>query len=219
MAHPQDAIIPLTQQQLDAANQMWSELPGWQSYDDALALAAETYPSNIDPTAVLIKAALLDRLYATNVYELPEAVDRIVEVFGWTPALSGYEVVVALSEVKRRHLVSFASKYAHFFYEKHLPLTDSYAIYALTRHFRVPKARIEDWTRDYRLYCQKIGELKRFSQITATARETDHYLWLAGNWITYRQQSSEATINKELKRYFSGPEHEQRLAETFGVLL
>ena len=219
MAQPQGATIPLTQQQLDAANQMWSGLPGWQTYDAALGLAAETYPSNTDPTAVLIKAALLDRLYATNVYELPAAVDRIVEVFSRKPALSGYEVVVALSEVQGRHLVSFASKYAHFFYEKHLPLTDSYAIYTLTRHFRVPKARIEVWTRDYPVYCLKLAELKRASQLAATARETDHYLWLAGNWITFQQQGPDATINKELKRYFTDPEHEKRLADAFGALL
>ena len=219
MVAPVTAFIPISQQQIAVANQMWNELPGWQSYDAALALAAETYPSNTEPRAVLIKAALLDRLYATNVYELPAAADRIVEVFSSVPVLSGYEIVVSLSQVGARRLVSFASKYAHFFYEKHLPLTDYYAIYALTRHFRVPLARVEDWTRDYPQYCLKLSELKRASQLAVTSREMDHYLWLAGNWITFQLQGPRATINKELKRYFGNPECEQRLSDAFGALL
>ena len=193
MMLPQKTIIPLTREQVDAANQMWNELPGWQAYDTALEQVARAYPSNTDPTAVLIKAAVLDRLYATNVYNLPAAVERIVHVFSVEPRLSGSELVMALAQVEGKHLVSFASKYTHFYFEKFLPLTDSYAIYALTRHFRVPAARIEDWTRDYFIYYQKLSELKRLSQLAATARETDHYLWLAGNWIAYRRQGPAAS--------------------------
>jgi len=219
MTHGPAPVIPLNRPQLEAAQRMWAELPGWQAYDLALRAAAEAFPSNTDPAAVLVKVAVLDRLYATNVKNLNAATVRIVAVLGSPPLPAGCDLVMALAQVEGLRLVSFASKYVHFFLDSSLPLTDSYALNALVRHFRQPAARGDDWRVAYHTYYAKIVELKVLSQLEATAREMDHYLWLAGNWVHYRKHGPGGEQNIELKRYFSEPGRASMLESTFGQLL
>jgi len=46
---------------------MWQSLTDWQHTDKALKLARDCFDGNSDLDTVLLKAALLDKLYATNV--------------------------------------------------------------------------------------------------------------------------------------------------------
>jgi hypothetical protein len=212
--------ILLTRSQVDTAQQIWDDLPGWQAYDLTLKAAAVAFPSNTDPTSVLAKTALLDRLYFTNLKGLlVPAATRIVVVFSASPLLSGCDLVTSIAQVAGKQLISFASKYVHFYFDSNLPLTDWYALYALTRHFRQPEARVETWRLAYQIYFDKILELTRLSQIEATAREMDHYLWLAGNWIYHQKHGQAAQQNNELKDYFGASERQAALEAVFGQLL
>ncbi|MCC6190570.1 MAG: hypothetical protein IT318_16195 [Anaerolineales bacterium] len=211
--------ILLTLAQIDSAQHMWAELPGWQAYDLALKEAARAFPSNTESAAVLVKVAALDRLYFTNLKNLIAVSDQIVAVFGTPPVPEGCDLVMALSHVGGQRLVSFASKYVHFFHDGSLPLTDWYALYALVRHFQQPEARIETWRQAYHTYFAKIMELKRLSGVEATAREMDHYLWLAGNWLYYQKKGPATQQNTELKRYFAAPDRKDMLEAAFAQLL
>ena len=125
---------------------------------------------------------------------------------------------MALAAVEGKKLVSFASKYAHFYCDQDLPLTDWYAIFALTRHLGERQARIEDWTRDYPTYCAKLELLKTQSGVTPTSRELDHYLWLAGNWVWWKKKGAKAKINRELEAFFSQPPGSVQAEAAFGPL-
>lgn len=211
--------ILLSRAQVDAAQQAWAELPGWQAYDSGLRQAAQAFPSHTDAASVLVKVAVLDRLYFTNLKNLIAVSDRIVAVFGKPPVPEGCDLVMSLAQVGGQRLVSFASKYVHFFHDSSMPLADRYALFALTRHFRQPEARVEDWRQAYHTYFGKIMELKRLSQVEVTAREMDHYLWLAGNWVYYRKKGPATQQNIELKQYFSEPGPKAMLEAAFGQLL
>lgn len=223
MRTKQTRPISVTPEQISVAQSMWESLPGWQRTDRALAMAKEAFPSNTDLDSVWLKPALLDRLYATNVYRLNQAAERVVEVFGTMSHCLSQEIVVELAKVqvngKTRGLVSFASKYVHFFHDDSIPITDRYAAFTLTRHFGEPKARITDWIRDYQQYCRKIDELIRTSAISPTAREMDHYLWLAGNWVELQEKAQKAQINKGLLAFFSDQATVPHADAAFGSLL
>jgi len=226
MSAKQTQPIVIKQEHLSEAHEMWKNLPGWYITDQVLAMAQENFSSNTSRDCVLLKVVLLDGLYATNVrfHGLDTVVAHVVAVFERKPHLAGRQVVQELAGVqvkdKQVNLVSFASKYVHFFHDSSVPLADQYAALALTRHFRQPNVRAGDWMKDYCLqYCAKIDELLQASNVSSTAQELDHYLWLAGNWITFQEQGKKARINKELKESFKREDIAQRAKATFGKLL
>jgi len=225
MSTKQTQPIAVKQEHLSEAHDMWKSLPGWYITDQVLASAQEKFPSNTSDDCVLLKVVLLDGLYATNVrfHGLSTIVAHVVQVFKKKPALEGRQLVQELAgvQVKDKHvnLISFASKYVHFFRDNTVPIADWYAAFALTRHFGVAQARAQDWTREYGTYCQKIDELIRISLVSAQAREMDHYLWLAGNWITLQEHPDKDEINNELKTFFKRKDMTRRARDTFGELL
>jgi hypothetical protein len=73
--------------------------------------------------------------------------------------------------------------------------------------------------REYEDYCAKIDELRQASGICADAREMDHYLWLAGNWITLQERPDKDEVNNELKTFFKRKDMTRRARGTSGELL
>ena len=212
----------MTHKQLSDAQTIWEKLPDWQHYDQVLAFAKDQFPDNTHFEPVLLKVALLDRLYRTNVYDLIQAANRVVQIFGTMPDLSGIDKVVQLSDVTsngERHLTSFASKYVHIFHDDSVPIYDSYAAFALTCHWGYPQSQIDKWREDYSGYCQSIDDLKRRSCVSAQARQMDRYLWLAGNWLWLQKRREKAGINKELRAFFEDSANRHFAEATFGGLL
>ena len=221
MVPKQRQFIDVTQGQIAAAQEMWHGLSDWQHTDEALRLARDRFDGNSDLDTVLLKAALLDKLYATNVtyhLDLIEAARKITAVLATEG--SGRQKVVKLAEslVEDKCLTSFASKYIHFFCDSNMPIYDWYAAFALTRHWGYPQAQIDRWREDYLGYCQSIARLKRRSGVSARACEMDHYLWLAGNWVWHQKHGEKAGINNELETFFNDPVKGQLAATTFGGL-
>ena len=216
--------ILVNQEHIAATQEMWQSLSGWQHTDAALRLAKTHFDDDSDLDTVLLKAVLLDKLYATNVtyhLDLIEVAAKIVKV--WGSEGSSRQKVMKLAKVsvrnKDRYLTSFASKYVHFFYDDSVPVYDWYAALALARHYSFPQNRIEEWRKEYEDYGAKIDTLRQKSRIYADAREMDHYLWLAGNWVWLQKRREKAGINKELRAFFDNPVKGQLAEATFGGLL
>ena len=100
-----------------------------------------------------------------------------------------------------------------------MPIVDSYAAFALRLDLRERRSRADQWAADYGQFCSKLDDLLRASAVPATARETDHYLWLAGNWVTLHKAPGKAQIGKELSTFFSNKSNEECLLRVFGPLL
>ena len=220
MPAEQSLKIPVTQEQIAAAQEMWQSFQGQYPTDQVLEMAKKKFPKNTDPNSVLLKVALLDNLYATKVYYLYEAAEHVVKVFKSTAHRPGRELVVELSQVqangKTYRLVSFASKYIHFYHDASVFIFDKYAAKALAHHYDFPSRQIEGqinrWRESYDEYCQTIDDLLKRSRATsAQAAEIDHYLWLAGNWVTWQEHGDKAKISKPLKEFFKREDMAQRL--------
>lgn len=203
----------VTKAQIEAAKRLHDRLDGWVLTDQVFAEVRRAYPSNTDPKSALLKATLIDRLYATNVFAINAAVRHIVETFvNRPPNTDGRELVSRLARfpVGGRTHTSFASKYAHFFFDDSLPILDTYAARMLAIHLVVPQTHIRRWTADYGLYCKNIDELLALSEVTPTARELDHYLWLAGLWISFRRGKTK--INAEARGLFASQDPDLLIA-------
>jgi len=220
--------LGVTADQISAAQTMWRSLPeDWHYADQVLAMAKQAFPSNTDRDSAWLKVPLLDSLYRTNVhFYLSHVVNRVVEVFGKMSNHTSQDIVVELAkevQVKKKSYrpMVFASKYVHFFHDDSSPMIDWYAAFALACHFRElkPEARIKKWKENYYGYCDAIDQLKEMSAISPTARDLDHYLWLAGNWVWFKKKGQKAKINKGLLAFFSLELNVVRANATFGALL
>jgi len=175
----------VTPDQIAAANAIHDHhMPGWAGTDRALTLLAESVPG-LDPDAVTLKAAAVDRLYYTRHYRLGDAIERIVEVLGPEPArptnaAEAIALVEAIAPIevggKDRWHWSFASKFGHWFLHDSLPIYDQWAIRAVAHHF----GRIRWQTTAYRDFAEHVHALRDASGLECTTREMDRFLWLSG---------------------------------------
>ena len=133
----------------------------------------------LDPDAITLKAAAVDRLYHTHVFRLGDAIDRIIEVMAGPPGeqIAFVEAIapITVGDHQKWHW-SFASKFAHWFIEGSLPIYDQWAVKAVAFHF----GKIRWRTTAYRDLAEHIDALKEASGLSCTTSEMDRYLWLSG---------------------------------------
>ena len=216
------ATFAVTAAQIEEAQQLRDVMPFWQHTNELFMEAKRAFPSNTDLTAVLLKATLIDRLYATNVFAIFQAAQHIVSVLSApTNIPQGPALVMCLAEMtvggKPRKVTSFAAKYAHFFLDGRLPIMDSYAAQALCLHLGLPQARVETWQQNYALYCKAIKELQTLTKFNITDDQLDTYLWLGGLSIQWLKKGEQAEINSEAKQAFKAAS-ESQLQRAFGPL-
>lgn len=206
--------MAVTPERLAAAGSLYARLEGWQAMVAVLDELHETHPSNEEFKSVLLKACVLNQLYATNVFAIFDMAAHICEVVGAHPDLPGRSLVPKIAHMKfgekERRFVSFASKYAHFFIDPSVfPIVDYYASWALATLLGETSSRAEVWRRDYLLFCGQVDLLKERDEITVSLRELDQYLWLYGCWMDY---GAGRLRSKELNWLFDQPIPDIQLA-------
>jgi len=192
-------VHPVQPSQIAAATHIHDHhMPGWACTDRALTLLAEAVPG-LDPDAVTLKAAAVDRLYYTRHYRLGDAIDKIVEVLGPAPAQpETVEDAIALVERiapievggKLRWHWSFASKFGHWFLSGLLPIYDNWAIRAVSYHF----GHIRWQTTPYRDFAEHVLALRDASALQCTTREMDRFLWLSGMYLAWATAIEKAKL-------------------------
>jgi len=201
--------VPLLQSQIEAAERLHERLQGWTATERAFEELQGALPDYSCGT-VLVKAAAIDRLYATNVrgQAIHQVACRIAEVMPMPieDPVAVVEAIIAAPGVDKRY-TSFASKFAHFFIDpERFPIYDSYTRKALARHLGKAQAN------SYRVFFQDIRDLRKRAGLTPSFRELDHYLWLAGTYHDFRDRGKR-NINAELLTLFpdESPEVERYL--------
>lgn len=203
--------VPLPINKIEAANCLHERLEQWRLADQALRLLADRCP-DFEPAACLLKVAAVNELYGTNLYATTRMAKHAAGVLAGTDlAAAGPELVERLAALpaterqkrKRRHY-SFASKFAHFFLsDERFPIMDSYALKMLKRHLG-RRHYLDDTSHPYAAFVRKFQELKRLSGFTGSNRQLDRYLWLAGEYVTWKKKPA-AAINAELAALFAQP--------------
>lgn len=200
------AASPITQEQIDAANRLLDHLTTWQATERGFKQLRDELPG-FDLPAVLMKAAAVNDLYSTRVYaiwrmsahisavgpDLPDDPVDAVQTIGRLPGGGG-----------GTHR-SFASKYCHFFIDAdRFPIFDSYCE-QMVRHHLGREETVSHASEPYRAFKANIDRLRELSDIDATYRDLDRYLWLAGQYRDWKQNGEDAQINAELRELFENP--------------
>jgi hypothetical protein len=205
--------IPLESNQIAAAKLLHQRLEQWQMTDTALAALGAQFPG-FAPHETLLKVTAINALYGTNVYAVPRLAKHVANVMAQSQIWSlGPELVEQLAvprsigDIKGRRHYSFASKFAHFFVNPNrYPIMDKYATQMLKLHLgRVHF--VADPDHPYVAFSRCYELLKKEACFTGSNREMDHYLWLAGEFVVWRN-NRDAPINGEVRTLFDSPSSE-----------
>lgn len=205
--------VPLSMEQIAAANRLSSHCPQWTAVNQALHQLGQRFPGFELPSA-LLKVATVNQLYFTNVWAVARMAEHVAAVIAAAGPDAGAELVEQLAALPRtpnqkhaRSYISFASKFAHFFVDaERFPIYDYYAGTMLAYHLG-PAAMAKNTGRPYQAFVENVRRLRERAQLACTADELDAYLWLAG---LYRQWCADpaAPINTEAANLFSLPSTE-----------
>lgn len=208
--------IPLIETQVIAAGSMHDELEDWVAAERALDNLASTMPSNTELHQVLVKAAVLNQLYGTNVYHLHDMALQIVETFSceadWEDECFLVERIAYPVTSDKFH-ESFASKYCHFFVDPaRFPLFDRYVPAAVRLHLGRGNYRCKVTAHMYRNLYADLRTLRENLSFSPTVRQLDHYLWLRGQWETFTKKGDKAQIGAEVKNLFKTAQLDEYVA-------
>lgn len=222
-----ELAVPLSREQIAAANRLHRRLKQWTLSDSALARLAAQLPG-FDAEACLLKAVAVNALYGTQVFAVVRMARHIEKVIAHKDVSAAHEDLVETiaslpptdrQKTARRHH-SFAAKFCHFFVDsERFPIMDSYADKMLKQH--LGSALYEgDACRPYAAFIRNFQRLRAAANHSGTNRELDHYLWIAGQrlkWKIRKDQGKEPKINAELNALFQNPSCDD--AEDLEVLM
>jgi hypothetical protein len=205
--------VPVTQSQVDAANRLHARLAQWSSTDGAFRRLAAHFPG-WDREACILKAAVINDLYSTRVYAIWRMADHLMQVME-DPPTDSVALVAAIAglplqddgDAKRKHW-SFASKVCHFFVDgTRFPIYDSYCRDMIVRHLGRANC-VSDEANPYRAFVTNLDRLRSLSALSASLRDLDRYLWLAGQYRDWLKKGDQAPTNAELRSLFEAPSPE-----------
>lgn len=193
--------VGIKETQISSAQRLHRRLEQWQLVDSALTSLASQFPG-FAPHEALIKVIAVNTLYGTNVLAIHHVARHVATVKKEKDLSSaGPELVESLAvsppiESKTRRNHSFASKFAHFFIStERFPIMDSYVVKMIKLHLGNERT-YTDTQNPYVAFCANHRLLKEELGFAITNKELDHYLWLAGLYLTFLN-NSQARINKE----------------------
>jgi len=201
--------VSLSHTQFEAANRLYDELPRWELTDRSLELLAERFPG-FGPEATLLKVVALNSLYGTNVYATVRMAEHIEGVMNTVDIeTAGLDLVERIADLppwlpgqKHLHHRSFASKFAHFFIDSdRFPIMDSYAVRMVRYHLGARNCT-PACNHPYAAFVTDLTRLAEAVGMSRSDRVLDRYLWLAGQYLTWRQKPS-YPINAELAALFA----------------
>src|SRR5271157_1430769 len=188
----------LLNEQIEAASEFWNE---WEGEYKELSRLNEVFPG-FDGTAVLLKAVVINTLYGTNVYAIEKVAECVKTVMSKANHATGpdlvEELVEEMTKVSGRKHHSFASKFAHFFIDKDLPILDQYAEFMVRWHLGSEQSQNH---RRYLKFDEDIRKLKELAGLSCSNAQLDAYLWVAGEYLCWKKDPK-VKITQELRELF-----------------
>ena len=191
-----------------------SNMPYYVENEDALAMLINAHPSSSVFDDVLVKCAVIDRFYSTNIYgnDLNKRARHIVSIKNIDLRLQNGDLTlvddIASCPTVSSYYLSFASKYCNWHNQRDFPIYDSIVrkiLGELNNSFDLGVAKKGD-LRKYDVYCKALEDLVKNRKLTAVIdknskidfKALDRYLWVLGKIHTAKPRSinnNKATIN------------------------
>lgn len=204
--------VGLAAEQIAVAGRLYLQyLPGWVATDRALLLLRDRV-SGFALEACLLKVAAVVQLYGIPLYavvRMAEHVHAVLEGPDGNGAGAAGEpdlqrdaaLVERLATLDARRHISFASKFAHFMFDRErFPIYDRFAVETVRWHLGT--AAVTDPQHPYHAFLENLRRLRAARGVSASAAELDRYLWLAGQYREWRRKSERALLNGEARRVF-----------------
>ena len=127
------------------------------------------------------------------------------------------ELVAEIWQITKRHHYSFASKYVHLFINPELPILDSYAEWMVGKHlghFQSVNSK------RYLKFAEAVEALKRAAGLTCDCAELDAYLWVAGEYWSWKvdpKLNISGDLRPNFERLTKDPESERTLCDLLGI--
>jgi hypothetical protein len=214
MTELQKLAMPILSSQIEAAARFWKN--GWESQE--IVQVKHVFPNSQD--AIKVKAIVFNALYGTNIItisKVADCVERVLKTNHSTGPNLVEELVAEIKNVTNRSHYSFAAKYAHFFIDSDLPILDSYAEWMVGKHIGSLKSKNP---KRYLRLTEDIATLKRVAGLTCHCAELDAYLWVAGEYLSWKA-NPKLNISGDLRPYFDrlekAPESEPDLRSLLGT--
>ena len=193
--------VALSAKQITKAKEIYDKAEYWRISDDLLEFL------RLEAKSGSYRSQLYQpnhhSLYGTRVTNLKKAAETLKGLLERQEKRElDYRFVDAFADemmefVKGQRIISFPSKYAHFFIDSdEFPIFDSFAARMLNRHLGNNLTKYESKVL-YRNYVDDFNRLRHSLRFNASTREIDRYLWLAEQYISKREQRK-AYINEEV---------------------
>ena len=203
---------PLAKSQVEAAMRLYGYSESWQTVDGVFDSLHQSFPY-FDQQSTLLKVTVVNALYSTNIYavaRMAEHVGNLIRARGSLPPDVQFVEQLATSHGLPGRFYSFASKFAHFFFDgEQFPIYDSYAVRMVTYHLGKAGC-LNDKDHLYRSFVVNFNRLKESIDFPATNRELDRYLFLAGQYRAWKGlppfKKPHAGISPEILRLFKDRE-------------
>lgn len=191
-----------------------ANMPYYVENENALTKLLLAYPSSTVFDDVLIKCAVIDRFYSTNIYgnDLNKLAWHIVSIKDIDVRLRNGDLSlvneIATCPTVSSYYLSFASKYCNWHNHRDFPIYDSIVrkiLGELNKSYSLGVAKIAD-LRIYDVYCNALKALVQNCNLTAVMcqnsmidfKALDRYLWVLGKMFTAKSpiiNNDKATIN------------------------
>ena len=183
-------ILP-TKHNIDAAREIRDKLLTWRRVYALLIREFEQYKSNIELHDVAYKVELVDKLYNCNLMMDKGIVAKEIINFNLDEKFLHEEPESLVNEISKIHLseyhkpvgLVFASKFCHFHQPRRFPIYDKFARIGLSNLFG---KKPNDYLNKYIQFKTDLDELIKKLSWRSTYQELDEYLWLYGQWISYK---------------------------------
>ncbi|MBI4082742.1 MAG: hypothetical protein HY423_09040 [Candidatus Lambdaproteobacteria bacterium] len=198
----------------------------WRDADERLAEARAMLYDNCNLTHVFVRCSVIESLYFTNarMHEMLEVARHVHECHR-TIDIENMDEIAIVNRISKigdgkPHLISFASKYAHFFIDSNkFPVFDSFACKYMVHLFGGNKSQYDSFyghfVEDYR----KLGKAAREQGLSTDSRGLDKFLWIGGMVLeakrkeksAKRKEKATAEMNREFKALWDKAETKQSL--------
>lgn len=166
--------------------------PATAASDQAVSKAFHAFPHNDRIEEVLLKVAVLNSLYSTNIFALTKVATHIYQLqIDNALAQHSLAIIEAIACIelngKRRRNYSFATKYCHWHRPDVYPIYDSYVerlLWAYQQQDGFASFRREE-LQEYMHYKMIHDQFKQYYGLTAfTTKQVDQFLWGYGKeWL------------------------------------
>lgn len=152
----------------------------------------------------MLKAVAVNALLGTRVSKVWTMVESIYGCLSEAGQKHGPALVdlIAGAAPDGKNHPSFASKYAHFFFDPgRYPIYDQHVARTLAHHRRSHRI----WPKSYVEFFAWFEELKPYYEPHFTLREVDQYLWMAG-MVQYKRKWGDGELSEEVLKLFDNPD-------------